>query len=164
MTHLQVFRGICAAAVCAINVGVAVAQQARTPSDPFLGTWVLNVAKSRYNPGPAPREQTVVYEAAGDAVKVTARTTDSAGNIVTTVYTAGTDGSDYKVTGNPDWDEIAIKRLSANSTEFSRKRSKKVVQTGTNVVSADGKTRTLTANGTDSLGRRVNNVSVYDRK
>jgi hypothetical protein len=163
MTTLQVFRGICAFAVYVMSVGVAAAPP-QPSSDPFVGTWVLNVAKSRYSPGPAPKEQTVVYETAGNGVKVTSKNTDTGGNTVTTVYAAGYDGNDYKVTGNPDWDEISIKRVNANTTEFTRKRAKKVVQTGTNVVSADGKTRTLTANGTDSLGRRVNNVTVYERK
>ena len=38
--------------------------------DAFMGTWKLNVAKSKIAPN-APKNNTVVYEAAGDNVKIT---------------------------------------------------------------------------------------------
>ena len=156
------FRGTGTAALWVLSVAVLTSQPAK--SDPFLGTWVLNVAKSSYSPGPPPKAQTVVYEAAGDAVKVTAKTTDATGNVVTAVYTARNDGNDYPVTGVPDWDAISMKRVNANTVEFTRKRAKKVVQTGTNVLSADGRTRTITVAGTDAAGRRVKSTIVYDKK
>ena len=165
MKSVRVFRGVGAAALWAMSAGVLVAEQPpASKSDPFLGTWMLNVAKSRYDPGPPPKAQTVTYEAAGESVKVTARTTDASGTTITTTYTAGYDGQDYPVTGSPDFDAISQKRVNANTIDFTRKRSKKTVQTGTNVLSADGRTRTITLTGLDSLGRRVNSVIVYDRK
>jgi hypothetical protein len=48
--------------------------------------------------------------------------------------------------------------------EITRKRAGKVVQTGTNVVSKDGKTRTITVTGIDAQGRKNNNVIVYEKK
>jgi len=132
--------------------------------DPFVGTWVLNVAKSKYVPGPPPKDQTVIYEAAGQGIKITAKGTDGTGKPTTTVYTANYDGKDSVVTGNPDWDAISLKRIDPNTVEFTRKRGGKIVQTGTNVVSKEGKTRTNTSTGIDAKGQKVNNVAVYEKK
>lgn len=133
--------------------------------DPFLGTWALNVAKSRYLAGrQPPREQTVVYEAAGQGVKVTAKGVDAAGQPTLTQYTASYDGRDYPVTGNRDWDAIALKRINSLTAQFTRKRAGKVVETGTNVVSRDGKTRTITTTGVNAQGQTINIIGIYDKQ
>jgi hypothetical protein len=132
--------------------------------DPFVGTWVLNVAKSKYVPGPAPKDQTILYEAAGQGVKISSKGTDGTGKPAMTAYTANYDGKDYPVTGNPDWDAISLKRVNPNTVEFTRKRGGKVVQTGTNVVSTDGKTRTVTTTGIDAQGQKISVVAVYEKK
>jgi formylglycine-generating enzyme required for sulfatase activity len=132
--------------------------------DPFVGTWILDVAKSTFSPGPAPKNQTAVYAAVAGGYRVTATGIDGEGKPITTDYTAKFDGKDYPVTGNADYDAVTLKRVNAHTIEFSRKKAGKVVQTGTIVVSADGKTRTVTADGTNTGGIKVHNVSVYDRK
>jgi hypothetical protein len=133
-------------------------------ADPFIGTWVLNVAKSKYDPGPAPKDQTVTYEAVAEGLKITVKGTNGDGSALSTSYTGKLDGKDYPSTGAPSWDMQALKRVNANTIEITRKKGGKVVQTGTNVVSADGKTRTITVTGVDEQGRKINNVSVYDKK
>jgi hypothetical protein len=143
---------------------VLVVQSAWAQSDPFIGTWKLNIAKSKFVPGPAPQSQTSVYEAAGQGVKVSTQGVNAAGQPTKTEFTANYDGKDYPVTGNPDWDQTSLKRVNANTVEITRKRMGKVVQTGTNVVSADGKTRTVTMKGTNSKGEAVDTVSVYDKQ
>src|SRR5688572_7394981 len=40
--------------------------------DPRTGTWILNVAKSTYKPGPAPKSQTVRIEPSGQGEHVRA--------------------------------------------------------------------------------------------
>jgi hypothetical protein len=132
--------------------------------DPFLGTWVLDVAKSKLEPGPPPKDQTVIFEAAGEGVKITAKTTDADGSQRTFSYTGKYDGKDYPATGDPNWDMQSLKRTDANTLEMTRKRAGKVVETGTNVVSADGKTRTVTMTGVDAKGREINNTSVYEKQ
>ena len=139
-------------------------QSALAQSDPFLGTWVLNPAKSKYQPGPPPKEQTNVYEAAGQGVKVTTKGTDAAGKPTMTSYTASYDGKDYPVTGNPDWDMTSLKRVNPNTVEFTRKKAGKVVQTGSQVISADGKTRTITTTGVNAQGQKISNIAVYEKK
>ena len=133
-------------------------------ANPFVGTWVLNVAKSTFTPGPAPKSQTGIYEVVGAGVRVNSTGVDGQGKPISTRYTANFDGKDYPVTGNADYDAIVLRRVDANTIEFTRKRAGKVVQTGTNVVSKDGKTRTITVDGTNAQGQTVHNVSVYDKK
>lgn len=41
---------------------------------PHVGTWVLNLEKSKYAPGTAPKSQTSVFAAAGQGLKVTTTT------------------------------------------------------------------------------------------
>jgi hypothetical protein len=131
--------------------------------DPFLGTWVLNVAKSKGTVPPPPSE-TVTIEAAGQGIKTTVTTTDAAGKTVVTAYTANFDGKDYPVTGSSSFDSVALKRVDTHTIEFTRKKAGKVVWTGTNVVSMDGKTRTQTGNGVDAQGHKVSTMGVSDKK
>ena len=164
MRTIRVSLGVGVVAAVMASLVVLASASLVAQNDPFLGTWVLNVAKSKYTPGPPAKDQTVVYSAIGQAVKVDAKGTDAAGKPTTTLYTAGYDGKDYMVTGNPDYDMTSLKRVNANRVEFTRKKNGKVVQTGSNVVSADGKTRTVTATGVNAQGQKINNITVYEKK
>ena len=164
MRMVRVSRGVGIAAVLVASLVVLASQAGFAQGDPLLGTWVLNVAKSKYTPGPPPKEQTTIFEAAGQGLKVTTKGTDSAGKPTMTAYTANYDGKDYPVTGNPDWDMVSLKRINANTVEFTRKRAGKVVQTATSVVSKDGKTRTITSTGVNAQGQKINNTGVYEKK
>ena len=136
-------------------------------ADPLLGLWQLNVAKSKFSPGPAPRSQTLFVYAEGQNRKVTVVTIDAAGNpgvVVIPQYIE--DGQPYPVTATPaiSYDANAITRVDAYTVNFSRTKVGRVVQAGTRVLSQDGKTLTFTTTGTDANGRQINNVAVYDKQ
>jgi hypothetical protein len=138
---------------------------AASPADPHVGTWKLNVAKSKYSPGPAPKEVTMKIEAKGaNGYHLTQTGTDAAGKPIKIDFTANYDGKDTPVTGVTNTDTIAVKRVDANTSESTLKKAGKVVMTVTSVVSKDGKTRTSTFKGTDAAGKPVNNVAVYDKQ
>lgn len=143
---------------------LAISLPALAQGSPFAGTWVLNVAKSKFSPGPPPKAQTSTYEAAGQGVKVTVKGTGADGKPIAMEYTANYDGKDYPVKGNSDYDATALKSIDANTVEFTRKKAGKVVQTGTNVVSKDGKTRTVTTKGTNAQGQQISSVAVYEKQ
>ena len=132
-------------------------------ADPHVGTWVLNVAKSKYTPGPPPKEQTSVYSMAGQGIRVSTKGVGADGKPTTLEFTAMFDGKDHPATGNPDFDATAMKRVDSHTLEFTRKKAGKVVQTATSAVSKDGKTRTVTTTGTNSQGQKINNVGVYEK-
>jgi len=134
------------------------------PSDPLLGTWKLNLAKSSFSPGPAPKAVTLKYEAAGEGMKVSIDGETPTGKMQWG-YTGALDGKENAVTGsNPDADMVALKRIGPLTTEATTKKGGKVMTTNTRVVSADGKTLTITAKGINAEGKAVHNVQVYDRQ
>jgi len=141
-------------------VGVMVAAQT---TDPLVGTWKLNPAKSKFSPGPAPKASTAVFAASGAGLKVTVDTTPATGDATKWSYTAMYDGKDVAVTGNPDADMISMKRTNANVTETIYKLKGKVTLTNTRTVSADGKTLTVVQKGTNGKGETVNNTLVYEK-
>ena len=146
------------AIVLAAPSGIVLAQ-----ADPHVGTWVLNLEKSKYAPGTAPKSQRSVYSAAGKGIKV-ATTTVSATGTANTEYTAEFDGKDTPVKGNPDWDTTALKRIDSHTIEFTRKKGGKVVQTARSTVAKDGKTRTVTVTGVNAQGQKLNTVAVYTKQ
>ena len=138
--------------------------QAQSKPDAVIGTWKLNVAKSKYEPGPAPKGTTLTFEVAGDGVKVSSKGEDASGKPTSTEYTAKYDGKDYPITGSQNADTVALKRIDARTQERTDKKGDKVVATSTRVVSADGKTMTVTTKGTNAQGQAVNNVAVWDKQ
>lgn len=144
-------------ALCFVGVAVVFAQEAN------MGTWKLNEAKSKFASG-ATKNSTVVYEAAGDDVKVTVDGTDKDGKATHNEWTGKFDGKDYPVTGDPGTDTRSYKKIDARTLRLTGKKDGKVVTTGRITVSADGKTRTVNINGTDSTGKKAKSSAVYDKQ
>ena len=151
--------------VFAVAIGLSsVAGTAAQSGDPLVGTWRLNVAKSKYSPGPTPKSVTSTWEAAGKGYRVTVRNEPASGSALEYTYAIAADGTDAKVSGNnPNADTIAMKRIDANTFELVSKRGGKVTITQRSVISSDGKTRTITTTGTDAQGQKVNNVAVFEK-
>jgi hypothetical protein len=129
-----------------------------------MGTWKLNVAKSKYSPGPAPQALTVKVEPSGQGEKVTAEFVNADGTRTTTLYTANFDGKDNPLTGSQIADTVSLKRIDARTTDRTDKKGGKVAQTLRRVVSKDGKTMTVTTKGTNAQGQAVNNVAVFAKE
>lgn len=132
-------------------------------ADGFMGTWKLNEAKSKIAAG-MPKNSTVVYEASGDSVKVTIDGTDAAGKPTHNEWTGKFDGKDYPTTGDPSSDTRALKSMDDHTIAITVKKGDKVTLTGKMVLSADGKSRTVTLTGTDSSGKKVTSTTVYDKQ
>jgi hypothetical protein len=131
--------------------------------DAHMGTWKLNEAKSKIGPG-ATKFTTVVYEKAGENVKVTLDGTDSDGKPTHDEWTGKFDGKDYPVTGDPNSDMRSYKKVDDRTLTVTVKKDGKITTTARIVVSADGKTRTVTASGTDSKGKKFSSTAVYDKQ
>jgi hypothetical protein len=144
-------------ALCFVGVAVSFAD------NPNMGTWKLNEAKSKIPPGFL-KNTTVVYEAAGDSVKVTTDGTDKNGKPNHTEWTGKFDGKDYPLTGDPTADSRSYKTINDHTTALANKKDGKVVASGRIVISADGKSRTLRVSGTDAAGKKVTSSAVYDKQ
>jgi hypothetical protein len=150
---------------CAITIAFVLAAAALSfaSTDPQLGTWKLNEAKSKLAAG-IPHNDTVVYEAAGDSIKVTIDGTTADGKPTHSEWTGKVDGKDYPVTGDPTSDTRSYKKINDRTLAFAGKKGDKVTISGRVVVSADGKTRTVTVNTTDASGKKVKGSAVYDKQ
>ena len=132
-------------------------------SDANLGTWKLNEAKSKI-PAGSSKNTSVVYTAAGEQYKCVVDGVDGAGKPLHNEWTGKFDGKDYPIVGDPVSDTRAIQQTQANHYKLTNKKGGKTTVTGTVVVSADGKTRTLTTQSTDASGKKQTATFVYDKQ
>jgi len=147
---------VVAIALCFLTAGVCFAQ------DGHMGTWKLNEAKSKI-PAGATKNHTVVYEAAGDSIKVIVDGTDASGAAAHNEWTGKFDGTDYAVTGDPTADTRAYRKVGARTLAMTIKKGGKVTVTGRIMVTANGKSRTVMTSGTDANGKKFKTTAVYDK-
>ena len=131
--------------------------------NPVLGTWTLNLEKSKFTGMPTPKSLTRTVSADGDSVKYSYEGTGADGAALTYGFTVKFDGKDYPVTGSAapyGADQIVIKKISSHKYSATLKKAGKTVGTSAVVVSADGKTTTLTGKGTNG----TSSLQVYDKQ
>jgi len=141
-------------------------------ADTIVGTWKINVAKSKYSPANmAPKSGTSKIEAVQGGIKVTAEGVDSQGRKTLTEYTTkldGTDATGFKSTvdgrPNPEQDAAAWKKIDEYTYENIAKLKGQALTTTRVVVSRDGKTRTNTVTGKNAQGQAVNNTVLYEKQ
>jgi len=141
--------------------GTTVAQ-----TDPFVGTWKLNVAKSKFGPGTERKSETRIVESSPTGMKVSVDRTNGDGGNQQYNYTTDFSGKPHPITGMAPYeaDSIAVTLGTSNTLSFKLTKGGKPVGSGTTVVSADGKTLTLTSKGTDASGKTISSVAVYDKQ
>jgi hypothetical protein len=143
-----------------------------------LGTWKLNIAKSKWSPGPAPAalfSDLRRWEKRNDGFTVvTISGTDGNGNPTIQQMTYKIDGKDY-----PNYTTLSLAEFSATGAKPGTTTLKVVdeytvaIQTkdakgvpGIPIlrsVSKDGKTVTMTTRGKNPQGVAVENILVYER-
>src|SRR5207249_7950362 len=150
--------------ITAVAVALSfVAAAACFAASPQMGTWKLNEAKSKLVPGMG-KNLTVVYAEQKDKMKVTVDGVDKDGKATHSVWVGQADGKAYKGKGNLPWDAAAYKVVNDRTYEITTMKDGKMMWTGTSTVSADGKSRTVTMNGTDANGKKVKGKTVYDKE
>src|ERR1700758_4110315 len=87
-------------------------------ADESLGTWKLNLEKSKFSPSAPVKSLTTTREASDGGVKVTSTGERADGTPINASYTAKYDGKEYPVTGSP-YDTIAVKQVNANTFTFT---------------------------------------------
>ena len=133
-------------------------------ADAFSGNWKLNLAKSKYDPGPAPKgPNTSKIESIPGGLKLTIDGVNSKGEKTHSEWSGKFDGKDNPVKGDPNRDTAALKKIDDYTIEITNKKGGKVTTVVRAVFSRDGKTRTQTATGTNAQGIKVNNSTVYEK-
>lgn len=154
--HASVWSLLLAVAMVAIG-GTASA------GDNWVGTWKVNAAKSEFGSNSI-RTQSLTFEATPAGIKLTAEGTDAQGQPMRTGYTSKFDGKDVPWEGNPMADMASPKKIDDNTYENTWKKGGKAIATAKVAVSKDGKTLTVTTDGTDQQGAKVHTVAVYDKQ
>jgi hypothetical protein len=155
---LTIFKTLLVGAIFVVATGAAVA------ADPVVGTWKLNLAKSTFSPGPAPKSQTRSYAESAQGITLIIKTMAADGKESTATLTFKDDGKPYPVKGNPDFDMVAVTRVDPLTVNSTQTKAGATVGTGVRTVSKDGKTLTFAQKGTHAAGGKYDDVSVYDRQ
>ena len=139
---------------------------AQSESDPFLGVWQLNVAKSTFSPEPPPKSQTMyIWDDEAKIRKNSRVTINAAGVPDAGVFIHIYDDTPRPVPGAEGYDSSAYARVDAHTIKSRYLNAGKVIQTVTWTVSQDGKTLTYTATDVDANGRQVNHqLSIYEKQ
>lgn len=138
----------------------------KAQSNPVVGTWKLNLTKSKFDPGPAPKSLTRTVVADGDGLKYTFEGVGADDKPLSYSFSVKFDGKDYPITGSmpSGADSIAGKKVDANHYEATTKKGGKVIGTATVTVSPDGKVTTVDSTGTTAAGAKTHDVQVYDKQ
>jgi hypothetical protein len=137
--------------------------------NPFIGTWKLNIEKSKFSPGSEIRDMTVKFELDGNRIKRIATGTDGQGKPIMQGGPEGDetpwDGQDHAVNppGTPSL-TLAVKQVNDHTVDVTVKREGKVVNRDHSVISDDGRTMTATENGVDEQGRKVHKVEIFEKQ
>jgi hypothetical protein len=132
-------------------------------ANPHMGTWKLNEAKSKLVPGMG-KNTTVTYAEQKDKIKITVDGVDKDGKPTHSVWVGKFDGKAYPVKGNLPYNSVAYRVVNDRTNDITAMKDGKIGWTGQITVAADGKSRTVTINGTDAQGKKFSGKAVYDKE
>ena len=127
-----------------------------------MGTWKLNEAKSKLIPGMG-KNMTVTYSEQKDKMEVTVDGVGKDGKPTHSVWVGKADGKAYPVKGNLPYNSVAYKVVNDRTYDLTAMKDGKMLWTGKSTISADGKSRTVTLNGTGADGKKFQGKAVYDK-
>jgi hypothetical protein len=158
----KIFQLLAVGTIIAVGSGAVVV--AAAAPDAMDGTWTLNVGKSKFSPGPAPKSQTRTYATTAAGTTLTFNGVAADGSAVSGQSTFKYDGKDYAITGSPDYDTLTLKRINGSTVKSMQKKDGKVVGSTVRTISAHGKVLTLSSRGKDAKGVSYHNLAVYDKQ
>ena len=145
-------------------VPVLACTKVQQPPDPLVGTWTLNIERSKFRPGLPPKSMTVTYEQVPEGLHATSIVVLRDGTSSRNEYTAAYDGKDYPITGVAKVDAVSIRQIDTLTSERIDKRGGERVQSYLRQVYADGRTMIVTQKGADAMGSLVNHTMIFEKK
>ena len=137
--------------------------QSAEAADPIIGVWKLNLARSKYVPGPSPKSETRTYRQTPEGIFCTIDRVDANGKHITPIeFSEKYDGKDRPLKGSAIGDALALVRINDYLAEATMKHAGMVVATTRRIVTDNGKTLMLIYKEV-SPEHPVDNVIVYDR-
>ena len=133
-------------------------------ADPVLGAWHLNLAKSKFFPGPAPKSSTRTYELYRDGIRTTIQTVYADGHTAFIQFVSDYTGDQVPVSGSSDADMLTLKKVSEDTAEVVLFHAGREIGGARRVISKDGKTMTITVQMTNAQGVPVNDVQIFEKE
>jgi hypothetical protein len=131
-------------------------------ADPFLGTWKLNLSKSRFPNDESMKELTITWAANGDKLRVSGVGASADGRPMRYSYDPIYDGKDYPPAGAWNWDSVSNNQVDENTREDRYKKNGRIIRVERRTVSTDGKTLTYAIEAETNKGP-VKGLLVFDR-
>ena len=134
-------------------------------ADPFVGTWKLNIAKSKASDSSAMvKSETVKTVSVDNGLKSIIDGVDLESKAYHFESSLIFDGKDYPVKDNPGVDMRSAKKTDANTFWVVNKKARKEVERMQITVSKDGKTQNVTGNGMTDKGKAFNYTWIYNKQ
>ncbi len=149
--------------ISAIALACASWSFAQTPGV-MPGRWTLDVSKSTYSPGPAPKSQHAVLTAIPNGIRTVSDRVEADGRQVHFEWNGSFDGKDQPVVGDPARDAVSVRKIDDYTIEVTNKKGGKVTTVLRAVYAKDGTSRTETTTGTNAKGQAVRNVTYWTRQ
>lgn len=129
-----------------------------------MGTWALNLEKSRFAPGMAPKSALVTFDPAGEAVKFTGQFHNADDSRVNASYQGLHDGRDIPYVGSRLADTTSVTRIDPYTTLRIDKKEGKAVMEMTREVAIDDRSFIVTVKGRNAKGEAYENLWAFERR
>jgi hypothetical protein len=144
-------------------LGLAATGASAAAKDPFVGTWVLNAAKSDFGGGPALATAKTTNTMVKGGMKSVSDATYADGRTVHAESTGAADGKDVAVSGMPTWDSVTMLRADRHTIVRTERKGGKVVGITTITVAADGKSLTAKRRAMNAAGAAYVSTTFWER-
>lgn len=145
--------------------GLASVTSAADAADTVIGTWKLNLEKSKFSPAhPAPKSMSRTYAAAANGTAMTVTGVAADGTPISQQSTLTYDDKDCAVTGSADFDTLTLKKINGTTVKAQQKKDGKAVGTTTRTISDHGKVLTLSSSLKTAKGGTIHDVTVFDKQ
>jgi hypothetical protein len=163
MVHGHIHRWFVRSCTALLLAPVLACTEVRPP-DPLVGTWSLNIQRSKFRPGLPPKSMTVTCDQTATGLHTVSVVVLRDGTSSRSEYTAAYDGKDYPITGVAKVETVSLRQIDTLISERIDKHAGERVQSYTRQVYADGRTMIVTQKGTDAMGSIVDHEMVFEKK
>lgn len=116
---------------------------ARAASDPFIGTWKLDLGRSSFTPGPPPKAKTLIFSATADGVLIDETEVEPDGQVLTFKIPYARGGKPTPQNASPAYDMLSVTQPDAYTADWKVMRKGEVIGFAKATVSRDGRILTM---------------------
>jgi hypothetical protein len=150
--------------IATLALGLAAPLATQAASDPFLGTWKLNLAKSTFTPGPPPKAKTLIYSATAQGILIDEIEVEPTGETLTFKIPYARNGKPTPQNASPAYDMLSVTQPDAHTAVWKVMRKGQVIGSARTTVSPDGRTLTMVSSIKPDATSTRSQHSVFDKQ